>query len=241
MSKAIPAHLHETLKRAVNESQSLKNIISDQPINKLLFETATDLEGLPRHYSTHAARLILSDQPIVEKSPLQTGNEGLLMTQYSKYYVEDVGLLKIDFLGLRNLSIMANILKMVHNQINPNFEITKIDLNDPQTLKLFQDGKTNGVFQFESTGIKNVLRKMHPTNFDLIAAVNALYRPGPMENIDLFIKRKNNPDKVHYPNQAIEKILKPTFGIIVYQEQVMQWLLLWLVLAYLKRMFYVEQ
>lgn len=221
-SKAIPAHLHETLKRAVNESQSLKNIISDQPINKLLFETATDLEGLPRHYSTHAAGLILSDQPIVEKSPLQTGNEGLLMTQYSKYYVEDVGLLKIDFLGLRNLSIMANILKMVHNQINPNFEITKIDLNDPQTLKLFQDGKTNGVFQFESTGIKNVLRKMHPTNFDLIAAVNALYRPGPMENIDLFIKRKNNPDKVHYPNQAIEKILKPTFGIIVYQEQVMQ-------------------
>lgn len=221
-SKAIPTHLHETLKNALAESQGLKNLIADQPINQLLFETALELEGLPRHYSTHAAGLILSDEPIEKKSPLQMGNEGLLMTQYSKYYVEDVGLLKIDFLGLRNLSIMANILNLIHQQIDPDFTITKINLNDSQTLSLFQAGKTNGVFQFESTGIKNVLRNMHPTNFDLIAAVNALYRPGPMENIDLFIKRKNNPDQVHYPNQAIEKILKPTFGIIVYQEQVMQ-------------------
>ncbi|WP_429970862.1 DNA polymerase III subunit alpha [Fructilactobacillus sp. Tb1] len=221
-SKAIPTHIHETLKRALDESQSLKNIIADQPINKLLFDTATDLEGLPRHYSTHAAGLILSDQPIVKKSPLQPGNEGLLMTQYSKYYVEDVGLLKIDFLGLRNLSIMANILNMVHQQIDPKFDITKINLNDPKTLKLFQNGQTNGVFQFESTGIKNVLRKMHPTNFDLIAAVNALYRPGPMENIDKFIQRKNHPNEVNYPNGAIAKILGSTFGIIVYQEQVMQ-------------------
>lgn len=166
--------------------------------------------------------MILSDKPIVEKAPLQSGNDGLLMTQYSKYYVEDVGLLKIDFLGLRNLSIMANILQTIKKQGKLDFSISEINLNDPKTLKLFQDGKTDGVFQFESSGIKSVLKRMHPDNFNLIAAVNALYRPGPMENIDTFIARKNGKEKVDYQNDAIKKILGSTYGIIVYQEQVMQ-------------------
>ncbi|USS91044.1 DNA polymerase III subunit alpha [Fructilactobacillus carniphilus] len=221
-STAIPNHLNQTLDHAVQESKKLQNLIADQPLNETLFQTARQLEGLPRHYSTHAAGVILSDQPIVQKSPVQTGNEGLLMTQYSKYYVEDVGLLKIDFLGLRNLSIMANILKMVHEQLDPAFDVTKIDLNDEKTMELFQAGRTNGVFQFESSGIKNVLRRMHPDRFELIAAVNALYRPGPMENIDSFIKRKNGEEEYHYQNDAIKAILGSTYGIIVYQEQVMQ-------------------
>ncbi|USS92761.1 DNA polymerase III subunit alpha [Fructilactobacillus ixorae] len=221
-SAAIPNHLHQTLSNALQESQKLQNLIADQPLNATLFKTAQQLEGLPRHYSTHAAGVILSDQPIVEKAPVQAGNEGLLMTQYSKYYVEDVGLLKIDFLGLRNLSIMANILQIVHNQLDADFDVTKIDLNDSQTMELFQAGRTNGVFQFESSGIKQVLRRMHPDRFELIAAVNALYRPGPMENIDTFIKRKNGQEEYHYQNAAIQKILGATYGIIVYQEQVMQ-------------------
>lgn len=144
------------------------------------------------------------------------------MTQYSKYYVEDVGLLKIDFLGLRNLSIMNHILTLVHQQFDAEFDVTKISLEDERTLQLFQAGKTNGVFQFESAGIKNVLRRMHPDSFELIAAVNALYRPGPMENIDTFIARKDGLEAVDYPNQTIKEILSSTYGIIVYQEQVMQ-------------------
>ncbi|WP_413627353.1 DNA polymerase III subunit alpha [Fructilactobacillus vespulae] len=221
-SKAIPNVLHESLQQSYKDSQNLRNIIEDYPINKTLFKTAVAIEGLPRHFSTHAAGLILSDQPIVEKSPLQNGNEGILMTQYSKYYVEDVGLLKIDFLGLRNLSIMANIVNTIKDNYETDFDITKISLEDPQTIKLFQAGMTNGVFQFESAGIKSVLRRMQPTNFGLIAAVNALYRPGPMENIDSFIKRKDGKEPINFTNSAIKAILGSTFGIIVYQEQVMQ-------------------
>ncbi|KRM91434.1 DNA polymerase III subunit alpha [Fructilactobacillus florum] len=221
-SAAIPKQLHETLTQAEKESQKLRNLLADSDTNRKLFETAQKIEGLPRHYSTHAAGLILSDEPIVKKAPLQNGNEGLLMTQYSKYYVEDVGLLKIDFLGLRNLSIMNHILTLVHQQFDAEFDVTKISLEDERTLQLFQAGKTNGVFQFESAGIKNVLRRMHPDSFELIAAVNALYRPGPMENIDTFIARKDGLEAVDYPNQTIKEILSSTYGIIVYQEQVMQ-------------------
>lgn len=221
-SSAIPNQLHESLSKAESESQKLKNLLADQKVNQLLFDTAEKLEGLPRHFSTHAAGLILSEDSIVDRSPLQSGNDGLLMTQYSKYYVESVGLLKIDFLGLRNLSTMANILRIIHSEIDPKFKINEIDLNDQKTLKLFQAGKTDGVFQFESSGIQSVLRKLKPDNFDMVAAVNALYRPGPIKNIDMFIARKNGTQKVNYPNQTIRDILGSTFGIIVYQEQVMQ-------------------
>ena len=136
--------------------------------------------------------------------------------------MEAVGLLKMDFLGLRNLSLMASALHYVQRQTGHPFAITKIDLNDPATLKLFQAGDTTGVFQFESAGIRNVLRKLHPDNFELVAAVNALYRPGPMENIDHFIARKAGQEPVSYPAPELAPILGPTYGILVYQEQVMQ-------------------
>ncbi|RRK11000.1 DNA polymerase III subunit alpha [Lactiplantibacillus garii] len=221
-SAAIPNQLHITLKQAYAGSQRLQNMVADSSKNRLLFETAQRLEGLPRHYSTHAAGVVLSQQPLITIVPLQAGSETMMMTQYTKDTVEAVGLLKMDFLGLRNLSLMASALHYVQRQTGQPFAITKIDLNDPETLKLFQAGDTTGVFQFESAGIRNVLRKLHPDNFELVAAVNALYRPGPMENIDHFIARKRGQEPVNYPAPELAPILGPTYGILVYQEQVMQ-------------------
>ncbi|MCF7523685.1 hypothetical protein L3X07_11915 [Levilactobacillus brevis] len=128
----------------------------------------------------------------------------------------------MDFLGLRNLSILANALALVKKQTGKIVDLNQIDLNDPATLKLFATGETNGVFQFESSGIKRVLRQLQPDSFELVAAVNALYRPGPMENIDTFIRRKNGQEPVTYPADALAPILGPTYGVLVYQEQVMQ-------------------
>jgi len=221
-SGAIPNQLHITLDQAYQASRPLQNLVADSSKNRLLFETARRIEGLPRHYSTHAAGVVLSQVPLIQIVPLQAGSETMLMTQYTKDTVEAVGLLKMDFLGLRNLSLMASALHYVQRQTGQPVAITKIDLNDPATLKLFQAGDTTGVFQFESAGIRNVLRKLHPDNFELVAAVNALYRPGPMENIDHFIARKQGREPVTYPAPELQPILGPTYGILVYQEQVMQ-------------------
>lgn len=220
-SAAIPNQLHISLHQAYQDSQRLQNLISDNQLNQLLFQIALSLEGLPRHYSTHAAGIVLSDQPLTELVPLQDGSEGLLMTQFPKDTVEALGLLKMDFLGLRNLTIMAETLTSIR-KTQPDFTLDNISLSDPAALNLFQQGDTNGVFQFESTGIKNVLVQLHPDNFELIVAVNALYRPGPMENIDHFIARKKGTEKVTYPDESLQPILGPTYGILVYQEQVMQ-------------------
>ena len=218
---ALPHGLHVTLKDALNESQQLKNLLDDNPKFRLLIQVAQQLEGLPRHYSIHAAGIVLSEQPLHEVVPLQDGSDGLLMTQFAKDTVEALGLLKMDFLGLKNLSIMDNTLQMIRQE-DPAFDLQKINFNDPLTLQLFQRGKTEGIFQFESNGIRNVLVNLHPTNFEDIVAVNALYRPGPMENIPHFTARKAGKEKIAYPAPSLEKILGPTYGILVYQEQVMQ-------------------
>lgn len=218
---ALPHGLHVTLKDALNESQQLKNLLDDNPKFRLLIQVAQQLEGLPRHYSIHAAGIVLSEQPLHEVVPLQDGSDGLLMTQFAKDTVEALGLLKMDFLGLKNLSIMDNTLQMIRQE-DPNFDLQKINFNDSLTLQLFQRGKTEGIFQFESSGIRHVLINLHPTNFEDIVAVNALYRPGPMENIPHFTARKVGKEKITYPAPSLEKILGPTYGILVYQEQVMQ-------------------
>lgn len=221
-SAAVPPQLHIMLKAAYEQSQRLRNLVADSDQNQLLFKTAQKLEGLPRHYSTHAAGIVLSQGPLTDLVPLQPGSEDLLMTQYPKDTVEAVGLLKMDFLGLRNLSILANALSLVKKQTGQALDLDQIDLNDPATLALFSQGETNGVFQFESAGIKRVLRQLQPDSFELVAAVNALYRPGPMENIDTFIRRKSGQEQVTYAAPALKPILGPTYGVLVYQEQVMQ-------------------
>ena len=210
-----------TLKQAYEESRELRLLVDATEENKLLFRTAMALEGLPRHYSIHAAGLVISDDSIAGISGLQAGPLGIPVTQQTKKYVESLGLLKIDFLGLRNLTVLGNILDLVRSQgvkIDPN----KIPLNDAKTLELFQQGKTDAIFQFESEGIRRVLRQLHPDNFEDLVAVNALYRPGPMQNIDTFVARKNGKEPVRYPDPSLKQILQPTYGILVYQEQVMQ-------------------
>ncbi|MBC8744871.1 DNA polymerase III subunit alpha [Lactobacillus sp. Marseille-P7033] len=218
---ALPHGTHMTLATAIKESQRLKNLLDDSPKMRLLIKVAQQLEGLPRHYSIHAAGIVLSEQPLHEIVPLQEGSDGLLMTQFPKDTVEALGLLKMDFLGLKNLSIMDNTMQMIRKK-DPSFSLQQINFNDSLTLELFQRGDTGGIFQFESNGIRNVLVSLHPTNFEDIVAVNALYRPGPMENISHFTARKMGREKINFPAPSLEKILGPTYGILVYQEQVMQ-------------------
>lgn len=221
-SKAMPRLHNVTLKEAYQQSQQLRNMVADSQKNALIFKTALALEGLPRQYSTHAAGVILSDHDLRDYVPLQMGSEGIYLTQFAKDQVEEVGLLKIDFLGLRNLTILENALQFIKRDYDANFDIRQISLNDPKTLNLFRTADTAGIFQFESSGIKNVLQQLKPQNFEDIVSTNALFRPGPIQNIDEFIARKNGQKQVSYPNEHLRSILKNTYGIIVYQEQVMQ-------------------
>lgn len=222
LAKMIPNNLKITLREAYQKSIRLQNFVNASQRNQLIFDIALKLEGLPRHYSTHAAGILLSDEPLVDTVALQTGTNGIALAQLPKEAVAELGLLKIDFLGLRNLTILAQIMQLVKQTTRQTIDVTKIPLDDPQTLVLFQQGNTNGIFQFESHGIKQVLRRLHPTTFEDIVATNALYRPGPIENIDTFIARKNHRLPITYPDPSLQKILAPTYGVLVYQEQVMQ-------------------
>lgn len=221
-SKAIPNTLKITLEKAYAESSTLRDLVAQNERNELLYKVAKVLEGLPRHVSTHAAGVVISDRNLLDLVPLQQGSEGIWLTQFTMTDVETVGLLKMDFLGLRNLSIIDNTLKGISKVLNKNVLQKDIPLDDAKTLSLFQQGETSGVFQFESAGIRNVLKKLGPESIEDVAAVNALYRPGPMQNIDTFIRRKKGQEKVTYPDESLVPILKNTYGIIVYQEQIMQ-------------------
>lgn len=221
-SKAVPNKLNLSLKEAYEQSKTLRDLVSATPRNQTLFSLAQKLEGLPRHVSTHAAGIVISDMDLSKMIPLQEGANSIFLTQFTMYDVEKVGLLKIDFLGLRNLTIIANTLSEVKRKWGIDFVITPDKLQDRATLDLFCNGDTSGVFQFESIGIKQVLRKVQPDSIEEIVAVNALYRPGPMENIAEFVARKKGLHKIEYLDPTLENILKNTYGIIVYQEQVMQ-------------------
>lgn len=210
-----------TLAEAYQKSKELQLLVNTNAFSKILFATAEHLENLPRHYSIHAAGLVITDDSLAEIVGLQAGPLGIPVTQQTKLNVESLGLLKIDFLGLRNLTILGNIIAALKSEgveIDPN----QIPLNDQETLALFQRGDTDAVFQFESDGIKRVLEQLHPDSFEDIVAVNALYRPGPMNNIGHFINRKHGKEKVQYPDPSLKKILGPTYGVLVYQEKVMQ-------------------
>ncbi|MCG4307513.1 DNA polymerase III subunit alpha, partial [Enterococcus lactis] len=178
-SKAIPNQLKITLTQAYKTSRQLVELVQASEKNQLLFKTAVILEGLPRHVSTHAAGVVISDRNLLELVPLQRGSDEAFLTQYTMNEVEAIGLLKMDFLGLRNLSIIDFTLKAVKRVEGQEIRLKEIPLNDAKTLLLFQRGETSGVFQFESAGIRNVLRRLGPENIEDIAAVNALYRPGP--------------------------------------------------------------
>lgn len=221
-SKAIPNQLGINLKTAYEQSKNLQTLVSRSPKNQLIFETACRIEGLPRHLSTHAAGVVLYDKPLTDVIPLIYKDQQMPITQYTMKYVEQIGLLKMDFLGLTNLSILHDSIELTKSIYQHEIILNEIPLDDEKTLELFQMADTNGIFQFESDGIRRVLKKLRPTNLEDIAAVNALYRPGPMEQIDTFIKRKHGQEVVKYPHPILESILQSTYGVMVYQEQVMQ-------------------
>jgi DNA polymerase III subunit alpha len=222
LSKQVPSHLGISLLSAYQQSEGLRKFVDESPLHEKLFNTALKLEGLPRHTSTHAAGVVISEEPLVNVVPIQTGHQNVFLTQYSMEYLEDVGLLKMDFLGLRNLTLIESILKNIEKGTGKKVDIRLIPLDDQLTFELLSNGETTGVFQLESEGMRKVLMKLKPSTFEDIVAVNALYRPGPMENIPLFIDRKHGIVPIQFPHPDLEKILNKTYGVIVYQEQIIQ-------------------
>ena len=204
------------------QSQELKNyILQAEPIRQL-FKIAAKLEGLPRHISTHAAGIVISEEPLVTHVPLISGSNEMMLTQFPMNDLEAVGLLKMDFLGLRNLSMIERMLASIRYTNHQEIDLKQLPKEDKATFQLLQEGRTNGIFQLESSGMKRVLRDLKPTSFEDIVAVNALYRPGPMEYIPDYIKRKHGQEQVVYPHPDLEPILRDTYGVLVYQEQIMQ-------------------
>lgn len=222
-SNAIPSALGMTLSKALKESDALRKLVQQDEKNRLIYDTAVRIEGLPRHVSTHAAGVVISDTPLIQSVPLQQGSGELSLTQFTMNDVEKVGLLKMDFLGLKNLTILADCLRFVpFEKDGAKMKLSDIPLNDQETMRVFKRADTNGIFQFESDGIKRVLSRMSPTDVEDIIAVNALYRPGPMEQIDVFIERKKGKEPITYPHDDLKDILEVTYGVMVYQEQVMK-------------------
>lgn len=210
-----------TLKECYESSEPLRNFVNESTINRRWFSIALSLENLPKNPSVHAAGVVISDNnPLVKYAPLAESNMTKYLTQWTMDDVESVGLLKIDFLGIRYLTMVSSIVEQIKKE-NPEFDITKINYKDPKVYNLFAEGRTEGIFQFESSGMKEKLRLLKPTEFNDIVAMNALYRPGPMAQIETYIRRKHGEEKVNYPHPNLEKILKDTYGVIVYQEQIM--------------------
>lgn len=222
ISKLIPAAPGTMLKDAIQQTAELKKLIQENPSWKKLFTIALKIEGLPRHTSTHAAGVVISKEPLVHTTAVQNGHDGIYLTQFSMELLEELGLLKMDFLGLRNLTLIENICRMISIDTKRRFNIHDVPMDDSRTFQLLSKGDTAGVFQLESDGMKKVLQQLKPSHFEDIVAVNALYRPGPMENIPTYIKRKHGIWKVQYPHPALQPILQKTYGVIVYQEQIMQ-------------------
>ncbi|MDR4948847.1 DNA polymerase III subunit alpha [Neobacillus cucumis] len=222
LSKLVPSRLGVDLKAAFKESESLRKFVKDTPLNQRIFETALKLEGLPRHTSTHAAGVVISEKQLIELIPIQQGSGNVYLTQYSMEHLEEIGLLKMDFLGLRNLTLIETILSSIYRDTKRKVDIRQVPLQDADTFQILARGETTGIFQLESEGMRKVLTRLRPSRFEDIVAVNALYRPGPMENIPLYIDRKHGRAAVDYPHPDLESILENTYGVIVYQEQIMQ-------------------
>lgn len=221
-AKMIPNHLGITLKEAMKASPELNALAEKNAKTAELLSMAQKVEGMPRHASTHAAGVVISREPLTQYVPLQEGSEGTALTQYSMEHLESIGLLKMDFLGLRTLSIIKRTLDWIEDENGTKIDLRSISMNDPKTYELLSRGDTTGIFQMESAGVRKVLKELKPTEFEDIISVLALYRPGPMEFIPKYIAGKHQLIQVEYPHESIRNILADTYGIIVYQEQIMQ-------------------
>jgi len=222
-AKLIPHQLGMTLAEALEVSPDLKALAAKQPKTAELLDMAKRVEGMPRHASTHAAGVIISREPLTDYVPLQAGAEQTALTQYAMEHLESIGLLKMDFLGLRTLSIIERTLKWIEEQDGAQIDLNRLNMDDDAaTYELLTRGETTGIFQMESAGIRRVLKDLKPSVFEDIISVVALYRPGPMEFIPKFIMGKHGEIAIDYPHPTLEPILRDTYGIIVYQEQIMQ-------------------
>lgn len=220
ISSLIPHKLGITLNEAY-QIEDFKKFVHRNHRHEKWFDICKKLEGLPRHTSTHAAGIIINDHPLYDYAPLTKGDTGLL-TQWTMTEAERIGLLKIDFLGLRNLSIIHQIMSQVKKDLGIQIDIEKIPFDDKKVFELLSQGDTTGIFQLESDGVRSVLKKLNPEHFEDIVAVTSLYRPGPMEEIPTYITRRHDSNKVQYLHPDLEPILKNTYGVIIYQEQIMQ-------------------
>ena len=219
LAKMIPTTLNISLEEALNQSPELYEASEGE--YKELIDFSKILEGMNRHASTHAAGVVIAPGDLTDYVPLYRSSQGDVTSQYDMKGLEDLGLLKLDFLGLRNLTVIDNTIKLIQDK-GDKIDIEKIPLDDSKVYKLFSKGLTTGVFQFESSGMREFLKKLKPSVIEDLIAMNALYRPGPMKNIDDFISRKAGKKKIKYPHSSMQPILEETYGIIVYQEQVMQ-------------------
>ncbi len=220
VAKLVPAGPHVTLKSALEESPKFREMYNGDERVKKLIDTAMRLEGMPRNSSTHAAGVVITANPVCSYVPLSK-NDDTIVTQYTMTTIEELGLLKMDFLGLRNLTVIQDAEKQIQ-QKEPEFRIDRIPDNDPETFQMLSEGKTSGVFQMESAGMTGVCISMKPSSIEDITAIVALYRPGPMDSIPRFVANKLDPSKVTYKTPLLESILRVTYGCIVYQEQVIE-------------------
>ena len=218
--KSIPGEFNISLDRALSVGTELRNRYEHDEQTKTLIDIAKSIEGMPRHATTHAAGVVITDKPVSDYVPLSK-NDDIVVTQFPKNDLEDLGLLKMDFLGLRNLTVIDEAEKLIKHRY-PEYSPKDINENDKQVFEMFSKGNTEGVFQFESQGIRNVLIKLRPECFEDILAVVSLYRPGPMASIPTYIDCRHNPSHIHYKHPLLKEILKDTYGCIVFQEQVMQ-------------------
>jgi len=222
IAKMVPNTLNISLEEALRDSAPLREAAEKRPEVAELMETAKVLEGLTRHASTHAAGVVISNEPLIEHVPLYKGAKGEITTQYAMGAIEKIGLLKMDFLGLRTLTVIANTAKLIQKSRGVSLDMDRIPLDDAATFHLLGEARTFGVFQLESSGMRDLLRQLRPNRIEDIIALVALYRPGPMQLIPDFIDRKHGRTKVTYDHPLMEEILKDTYGIMVYQEQVMR-------------------
>ncbi|MBB6675932.1 DNA polymerase III subunit alpha, partial [Cohnella lubricantis] len=221
-AKLIPGMPGMSIERAVKENADFRALSEGDGAVAEMIAMARRAEGMPRHASTHAAGVVISSAPLTDYVPLQEGTGGVPLTQYSMEHLESIGLLKMDFLGLRTLSIIERAMNWLREETGRELRWEEVSYEDPLTYELLGRGDTTGIFQLESAGVRRVLKEMRPSSFEDIVSVLALYRPGPMEFIPQFIRAKHGELEVEYPHPSLEPILKDTYGIIVYQEQIMQ-------------------
>ena len=217
----IPTFTKDKLKDFYKNNASFRRTIEGDSSLTRMYKLACKIEGYPRHTSSHAAGILFSKIDLDEVIPLTVG-DGMYLSSYTMEYLEDLGLLKMDFLGLKNLTIISNIISDIESIYNEKIDFSNIVLDDKQSLKVFETADTTGIFQFESAGMRNFLRRLKPNTFEDIFAAIALFRPGPSGNIDTYIRRKHGEEKVTYIDESLEPILKNTYGIFIYQEQIMQ-------------------